>query len=266
MGSEVPLQLQGYNNLTKTLSVNGYNLAYTPDAESRSAWQQHIAERYSCANLTQLLSEVAKMIGASVLNIASQTYDPQGASVTMLIAEQSIGATDAGNDVASQQPVAEPEHVVMHLDKSHLTVHTYPDSDLEHGISNVRVDIDVSSCGIIPPIKTINYLLRRLESDIVHIDYRVRGFARGFEGKKHFTDHKISSIQNSMAADILQRYRLEDVNLRHVGIFHTRMVRETLKIEDYLFGDSALTHNQAEPEQLNRKLLGEMREISRWTA
>ena len=53
------------------------------------------------------------------LNVAKQDYDPQGASVTILISEEEI----------------EKEDVVMHLDKSHLTVHTYPESHPHKGIS-----------------------------------------------------------------------------------------------------------------------------------
>lgn len=51
------------------------------------------------------------MIGAKVLNIARQDYDPQGASVTILIAE------------GSMLPAGETQ--LAHLDKSHVTVHTY---------------------------------------------------------------------------------------------------------------------------------------------
>ena len=124
MDSRPLLQLQGFNHLTKTLSFNGYNLACTPNAAACDAWRTYIAEHYSCERLTQLLSEVAGMIGASVLNVASQTYMPQGASVTLLIAEQSID--DATSTSIASHSAAAPEHVVMHLDKSHLTVHTLP--------------------------------------------------------------------------------------------------------------------------------------------
>ncbi len=261
MSPTLPIELQGFNHLTKTLSFNGYNLACTPNAEARVAWQNHIAGRYGCEYLTQLLSEVAEMIGASVLNIASQAYVPQGASVTMLIAEQSI---ENDNSFSAPQTVSAPEHIVMHLDKSHLTVHTYPESDLKSGVSNVRVDIDISTCGLIPPINTLNYLLQRLESDIVLIDYRVRGFMRDTGGKKHFIDHKISSIQDFMASDTLQHYKLESINLCRESIFHTRMVRETFDIEEYLFGQTAGFYSRAELERFKRKVLEEMTEISHW--
>ena len=68
--------------------------------------------------------------------------------------------------------------VVAHLDKSHITVHTYPETHPDNGIATFRADIDVSTCGVISPLKALNYLIESLESDIVVMDYRVRGFTR----------------------------------------------------------------------------------------
>src|SRR5690606_37507887 len=133
-------------------------------------------------------------------NIAHQDYDPQGASVTMLISEEPVLTHDqqelAYNDEA---PGPLPEDVVAHLDKSHITVHTYPESHPDNGISSFRADIDVSTCGRISPLKALNYLIHSFGSDIVIMDYRVRGFTRDVKGKKHYIDHKINSIQNFIA-------------------------------------------------------------------
>ena len=43
---------------------------------------------YNAERLTQILTGVAEIIGATVLNVAREDYEPQGASVTILIAEQ----------------------------------------------------------------------------------------------------------------------------------------------------------------------------------
>ncbi|MGB0849105.1 MAG: adenosylmethionine decarboxylase [Thiolinea sp.] len=251
------MQLQGFNNLTKTLSFNSYNVAYTPATEHRVAWQNHIAGHYSCERLTQILSEVAAMIDANILNIAQQVYEPQGTSVTMLLADQLSPGSIRENNYSGLLP----EYLVAHLDKSHLTVHTYPESEAPNGISTVRVDIDVSTCGRISPLKALNYLIRSLESDIVTSDYRVRGFTRDVEGKKHFIDHKINSIQNFMAPDVLCRYSAEDVNLCRESIFHTRMVLKAIDIKDYLFGQCMTNYSAAVLQQIKQSVLEEMTEI-----
>lgn len=137
------------------------------------------------------------MIGAHVLNIASQDYDPQGASVTMLIAEEEV----------------EKQDVVCHLDKSHITVHTYPEMHPQDGICTFRADIDVSTCGKISPLNALNFLLQSFDADIVITDYRVRGFTRDVQGKKIFIDHRINSIQNYMAPKLRYKYDMVDVNV-----------------------------------------------------
>ena len=44
------------------------------------------------------------------------------------------------------------ETVLAHLDKSHVTVHTYPEYHPETCIATFRVDIDVATCGEITPL------------------------------------------------------------------------------------------------------------------
>ncbi len=75
----------------------------------------YIDEEYNAQRLTQILTEVAGIIGANILNVAHQDYDPQGASVTMLIAENKA----LFDDVLKER---EPPQLVAHLDKSHVTV------------------------------------------------------------------------------------------------------------------------------------------------
>ncbi len=192
------LKLNGFNNLTKTLSFNIYDVCYAPEKQQKK-YIEYIDEAYNADRLTYILKEVSNIIGATVLNIAHQDYQPQGASVTMLIAE---GLNEPAEEMNEESPGPLPETVLAHLDKSHITVHTYPESHPDNGISTFRVDIDVSTCGRISPLKALNYLIYSFESDIVIMDYRVRGFTRDIEGQKHFIDHEITSIQNFIAEEM----------------------------------------------------------------
>ena len=58
------------------------------------------------------------------------------------------------------------------------------------------MDIDVATCGEITPLSTLDYLIGSFDSDIITMDYRVRGFTRDIEGKKLFMDHHMTSIQD----------------------------------------------------------------------
>ena len=84
------LKLQGFNNLTKALSFNIYDLCYAVSEGQRTRYIEYIDEAYDADRLTKILSDVADIIGANILNIARQDYDPQGASVTMLISEHPV--------------------------------------------------------------------------------------------------------------------------------------------------------------------------------
>ncbi len=253
------LKLHGFNNLTKSLSFNIYDVCYAKTAEQRQAYIEYIDEVYNAERLTQILTQVSEIIGANILNIARQDYEPQGASVTILIAEQELVEKDRVEGDPAPGPL--PETVLAHLDKSHITVHTYPESHPDQGVSTFRADIDVSTCGVISPLKALNYLIHSFDSDIVTIDYRVRGFTRDVEGHKHFIDHEINSIQNYMTEDTKQQYHMIDVNVYQEHIFHTKMLLKNLELDNYLFGESADELSPEEQQFIKRQLRREMGEI-----
>jgi S-adenosylmethionine decarboxylase len=254
------LKLYGFNNLTKTLSFNMYDICHAKGLKYSEDYIKYIDEEYNAARLTKILKEVASIIGAKVLNIAQQDYDPQGASVTMLISEQHMQMDHPDFPDAPAENI-QPEAVVGHLDKSHITVHTYPESHPHNGISTFRADIDVSTCGVISPLKALNYLLDAFYSDIAVIDYRVRGFTRDLSGRKYFIDHKINSIQNYLYKEVNKDYQLIDTNVYHENIFHTKMLLRDFNIDDYIFGRSTSKLRARDKVNIKKKLLKEMSEI-----
>jgi S-adenosylmethionine decarboxylase len=253
------LKLHGFNNLTKTLSFNIYDICYAETEEQQRSYIEYIDEAYNAERLTQILTEVTQIIGANILNIARQDYEPQGASVTMLISEEPIASEQLSNTQAPGPLL--PEAVVAHLDKSHITVHTYPESHPFNGISTFRADIDVSTCGRISPLKALNYLIHELESDIVTMDYRVRGFTRNVRGQKHFIDHNISSIQNYLSNDTRNKYQMVDVNVYQENLFHTKMMVSDFQLDDYLFLMESESLSQQERIKIRRRVQREMAEI-----
>ncbi|WP_295452253.1 adenosylmethionine decarboxylase [uncultured Thiodictyon sp.] len=258
------LKLQGFNNLTKTLSFNIYDVCYADSEAQREAYIQYIDEAYNAERLTVILTDVAQIIGANILNVAHQDYDPQGASVTMLISEEPLVAEQLQN-FAKPGPRAKsapfPDAVVAHLDKSHITVHTYPESNPVTGISTFRADIDVSTCGRISPLRALNYLIHSFESDVVIMDYRVRGFTRDVTGRKHFIDHNISSIQNYLSRDTKDRYQMVDVNVYQENLFHTKMVLKQFQLDDYLFCIQEKDLTRPQRQRLQKCLRRELSEI-----
>jgi S-adenosylmethionine decarboxylase len=265
------LKLYGFNNLTKTLSFNMYDICYAKTPQHRRAYIEYIDEEYNAERLTGILTEVAKIIGANILNIAQQDYEPQGSSVTMLIAEDKEASealvAETVEDIDEDEPKKkkkkkkQTDAVVAHLDKSHITVHTYPESHPDQGISTFRADIDVSTCGRISPLTALNYLINSFSSDIVAIDYRVRGFTRDINGKKLFIDHKINSIQNYISKETRDEYQTVDVNVYQDNIFHTKMILKEFDLDNYLFGTAKKELITSEKKKIKQRLKKEMNEI-----
>lgn len=244
---EKKLKLYGFNNLTKSLSFNIYDVCYAKTPREQKDYIAYVDEQYNSERLTKILTNLTDMIGANVLNISKQDYDPQGASVTILIAEQSM------------TPVGETQ--VAHLDKSHVTVHTYPEYHPETCLATFRVDIDVATCGEITPLSTLDFLISSFDSDIITMDYRVRGFTRDVDGKKLFMDHKVASIQDYIDPKTLRRYDAVDINVYEANLFHTKMMVKDIDLQNYLFKTDVYELPPCERLEIMNNLRREMIEI-----
>ncbi|MDP2892248.1 MAG: adenosylmethionine decarboxylase [Bacillota bacterium] len=252
-------KLHGFNNLTKSLCFNMYDICYTKTVQDRNAYIEYIDEQYNADRLTGILERVSTIIGANVINIAKQDYDPQGASVTILICEDPMLAEEAARNREKDGLLSET--VLVHLDKSHITVHTYPEYHPDGGVCTFRADIDVSTCGEISPLNALNYLVSCFDADIMTLDYRVRGFTRDVKGKKMFIDHEISSIQNYLEEEVKNRYQMIDVNIYQENLFHTKCKLKEFDLNNYLFGFSKADIHRGEADEIGRRLNKEMNEI-----
>jgi S-adenosylmethionine decarboxylase len=256
---EQRVTLHEFNNLTKSLSFNMYDVCYTKTKAERESYIEYIDEQYNADRLTKILENVTEIIGAHVLNVAKQDFVPQGASVTLLVSEGPV--VEVPTESYDESPGPLPESVVLSLDKSHITVHTYPEYHPVEGISTFRADIDVSTCGEISPLKALNYLIHSFETDIMTMDYRVRGFTRDIQGQKLFIDHEINSIQNYIPDEVKKLYDMIDVNIYQENIFHTKCKLKEFDLDNYLFGTTKVNLHPGEAEEITAKLTTEMDEI-----
>ncbi len=254
------LKLYGFNNLTKTLSFNIYDICYAVSSEDKQEYIEYIDEQYNSARLTEILKEVTRIIGANILNIAKQDYEPQGASVNLLIAEEKLPNACVDPSCNGGEINAKSKTILGHLDTSHITVHTYPEYHPDRGIMTFRVDIDVSTCGKISPLKALDYLIEKFDSDIIICDYRIRGFTRDINGGKHFKDHEINSIKDFISKRNLDLYNSMDINMHEENIFHTKMMVKDFKL-DNLFKIKEENLTEEERRNILTKLNKEMHEI-----
>ncbi len=248
MDADTKIPLYGFNNLTKSLSFSLYRVHYLPSIQSVEAYNTYINQTYNSELLEVLLTKVCHAIGGNVLNIASQDYTPQGASVTLMISEE-----------------AKPESLVAHLDKSHLCIHTYPEETAQHGIAIFRADIELSTCGVISPLKVLDYVIEAFSADVIDIDYRVRGMTRDQRGKKHFNDHKITLISEHLAKETREKYRVKDSVMTTHNLFHCKLVRQSINLTQHIFNLGSHIEKQpisTEDEiQIKERLTKELSEL-----
>jgi S-adenosylmethionine decarboxylase len=218
------ITLFGFNNLTKSLSFSLYKLHYLSDKHDR--YNQFIKARYSADKLNCILTDICHAIGGNVLNIAKQDYQPQGASVTLMISEESQAET-ISNTLS--------ESLVAHLDKSHLCIHTYPEESPQDGIAIFRADIELSTCGVISPLKILNHVIEAFDADVIDIDYRIRGMTRNKQGSKLYIIDKLESLSDHLSTEVINRYALSEHNFKKQNLFHAKLSRKDIVLSNYLF-------------------------------
>jgi len=232
------MQLKGFNNLKKALSFSFYDFVIAPNEEEKLSYIDYINTNYSAEKISELLKKIVYIIEAEILNISMQNYKPYGASSMILLGD----IKGAG--------------VNMHLDKSHITAHTYPDFDSRDGILSFRVDIELSTCGEITPLSSLNTIFDFFDTDMVTIDYIVRGFTRDELGKHVYMDHELNSITGYIDNEILRSYKTKDLILQNENIWQLKLLRTDIKIDEYFSPKTAL--NTKEKEKYIKSLNAEM--------
>jgi len=250
---ENKLKLHGFNNLTKNFACSAYLLSYVHNPQEQDCYNQYINKRFSSEQLTSLLTEISQIIGATVLNIAQQEYQPQGCSVTLLVADQNTSYVEKKN--------IENKSLVGHLDKSHLCIHTYPETHPISGINTLRLDIEISTCGVISPLNALNFILESCQADVLTFDYRIRGFTRQVDGKKRFIDHALCSIQDFISDEQHKKHEMLDINMPENNFYSTKLIQKKFEINNYLFKHKAIEFSQEIRDKISLLLTQERKEI-----
>ena len=114
---------------------------------------------------------------------------------------------------------------------------------------------------MISPLRALDFLIDSFDSDIVLMDYKVRGFTRNVRGTKIYLDHDITWIQEYISDEILDKYTAYDINIVSDNIFHTKMMLRKFKLENYLFGPEGANLGQTAKNKITKLLKKEMLEI-----
>lgn len=207
------LSFHGFNNLAKSLDLNLYTVKRTVNDIERRDFITYIDERFNSSSLRKLMEGICQEIDATILDVSTYDYDPHGASALILLAEEEINLH---------------QKTAAHLDKSHISLHTYPEHHQSIGISTFRLDITMSTCGNISPLKVMDKIFEFFEPHIAIMDYRVRGYTRDVQGKKVFLDSKVDSLQECFSEGVLNNYEAEDFNRPELRSYTTRLIHKDM--------------------------------------
>ncbi len=243
------IRLKGFNNLTKVVSFNLYQFFIAQDDEQRQAFAERIDREFSAARITETLRNIAEIIDAEVLSVSSKDYEPQGASALVLM-------SDLGH--SRPEPQLGGSTVTAHLSKSHLCAHTYPDWQDPAGNCSIRIDIDIATCGSIVPLRALDFIFESFSTDVVIIDFVVRGFTRDSSGKRVYMDHTVKSIKDFISPEIVGQYHCEDLVLENENIWQTKMLRTALEPRRYFRAGTDVESPgcQAALERLRQEMIG----------
>lgn len=211
------LRLHGFNNLSKHLGASLYEVHYSPDPEP---FLRYVDRRFNARRLALLLEELARRVDARILNLAGQDYDPHGASAAVLVSEVREGPSPA---LPARGDGAPSRTALAHLDKSHIAVHTYPEGHPDNGIQTLRLDLDLGTCGERSPLRVLAPLLEWLDSDVLTLDYRIRGFTRDHRGRKLFNDQPPASITDFLSESRGAGYEIRERHLPDENLLLARM-------------------------------------------
>lgn len=222
------IRLHGFNNLAKTLSLSFYEVRHLSDEAAYENYLKDCQQRYGAEQLAQILSHTIDTIQAKALYTSSQNYEPQGASALALLAEENESQNNALDKNYSQ---------VAHLDKSHLTIHTYPETYPSSSCYVLRIDMEVSTCGRISPLQALNYLIQTFDAEVVVFDYKVRGMTRDVHGRQYFVDQSFTQIPSQIKTQYQQDYIVSGQDYSSARLVHIRMKKiheKTIKSNIYL--------------------------------
>jgi len=244
------ITLFGFNNLTKNLSFSLYKLHYI--AEQSSCYNLFIKEHYNANKLNTILTTICHAIGGNVLNVAKQDYQPQGASVTLMISEESP---------AEPLPDAANSSLIAHLDKSHLCIHTYPEESPQKGVAIFRADIELSTCGVISPLEVLNFVIKTFDADVIDIDYRIRGMTRNAKGEKLFTIDKLSNLSEFISNELTTKYVISEHNFPKQKLYHSKLRRQRICLGEHRFNAIDANLSKDEVDSIKRDIEHEIEQL-----
>ena len=96
----------------------------------------------------------------------------------------------------------------------------------EEGVFIFRADVEVSTCGVIPPLHCLESLCDYIRPDVAILDYRLRGFIRDEQGHKLFNDEPRQAMQTFLSDSLQAQYHFKYHDLSSLHMAQMRMSKK----------------------------------------
>lgn len=190
--------LKNFNNLSKRIAYNIYFISNLEEEKDKNTFISKMNTIFNAKKLSEFSQDLAKILDADVLNVSYFDYYPFGASSNSLIC----------NKYESDNYLICSECVSVHLDKSHISIHTYPEKIDDIDIVTFRIDIELSTCGEILPLTAIDFVINFFKADVYVVEYSIRGYTRDKCGKKIFIDEKLKPLKDYISKSAKTDYNM----------------------------------------------------------
>lgn len=212
------LQLMNFDNLSKTLTCCIYTMCYTDTEHSKKEFIEYINRTYSSTKIKDILEKISNIINANILYITEYDYIPYGASVNILTSDSQI----------------DNKKMCAHLDKSHIAVHTYPEISKETKVSYVRIDLEISSCGNISPLDSLETVVEYFNPDIFIYDFKIRGVTKTKEGVRRYSYDNLKKNIRTFNKKQAYRYQIIKCGRYQSNGLEISMLKKKIKYADCL--------------------------------
>ncbi len=202
------LKLYKFNNLNKNINICLYNIYYINNIIEFKKYNQYINNILNSKKIIKILNKICKSINCKIIYINKKKYC-NGINIYILI-----------NDNINNKIT-----ISYNINYIYFNIYTYN----YNNIYFFKIDINIYTCSIKNPLKSINYIINKFKSNIIVIDYKIRGYNLDINNKKIFLDHKINSIQNFISKNIKKKYDIIDINIYQENIFYTKMISKYIK-------------------------------------
>lgn len=222
-----------FDNLSKTVCFSLYFFYYFFYENDVKAIIEYINKKYNSNNIDLFINDIADIIDANIISISKYDFDICGASVNALCSDPSFSCA-----------------INTHLDKSHICTHSYIDFNFHKHILSFRIDLEISTCGSIIAEKSIKYVLKKFNADIIVMDIIIRGYRSNNKFEKIYFDNSIKESIEALNTTEVEKYDIVYMT-NNFKYLKCKMIKNKKYYRDYLGRSDVLAHNNVIFESIN---------------